>query len=67
MNVGSNPGILSQIIEGGGIEPGSPVGYELCKLIYRMRTYGRAKDGTWTTVSNGKIGVYPCVTCNFEA
>ena len=40
MHVGSNPGILSQIIEGGGIEPGSPAGYELCKLIYLYHPLG---------------------------
>jgi hypothetical protein len=38
--MGSNAGVLSQILEGGSIEPGTQAGYELCKLIYLFHPLG---------------------------
>jgi hypothetical protein len=38
--ISSNPGILSRILEDDSIEPGSPAGYELCKLIYLYHPLG---------------------------
>ncbi|MDN0028649.1 anti-CBASS protein Acb1 family protein [Serratia marcescens] len=38
--MGSTTGVLSQILEGDGIEPGSQAGYELCKLIYLFHPLG---------------------------
>lgn len=38
--MGSNAGVLSQILEGDSIEPGAQAGYELCKLIYLFHPLG---------------------------
>lgn len=43
--MGSNAGVLSQILEGDSIEPGAQAGYELCKLIYLFHPLG----GRWST------------------
>jgi hypothetical protein len=38
--ISSNPGILSALLEDDGIQPGSNVPYELCKLIYLYHPLG---------------------------
>lgn len=40
IDMGSNIGRLTQVLESEGIEPGSQVGYEICKLIYLYHPLG---------------------------